>query len=102
MFIRAANGGTPMTGSVRHGITVSTDEAGRISRMFRPPGGFQTQVEIHDQRTCAGSSLFYEGSEGLRIIRVPAREGCAVLDDVKRRPENATLIEGPGYIVVWT
>src|ERR1700730_1088845 len=49
-----------------------------------------------------GLSLFHEGGEGLRVIRMPAREGWPVLDDVASGPENATLIEWSGCIVVWT
>src|SRR5262245_28280614 len=40
--------------------------------------------------------------ECLCIIGMPAREGWTVLDDVTGRPKNASLIQGPGRIIVWT
>ena len=47
-------------------------------------------------------SHFHIGGECLCVVRMPTREGRAVLDDVTGGPKNASLIEGPGRIVVRT
>src|SRR4051812_13947544 len=38
--------------------------------------------------------------ERIRIIRMPARQRRAVLDDVARGPQDAALIERPRHVVV--
>src|ERR1700730_3279349 len=42
----------------------------------------------------------HECSKGLGIVRLPARQGRAVLDDVARRPEDPPLVETSRHIVI--
>src|ERR1700691_5929124 len=38
--------------------------------------------------------------EGIRVIRVPARQRRPILDDIPRGPQNPLLIDTPGHIIV--
>src|SRR5215208_3828913 len=51
-------------------------------------------------RGALSSGVLHEICEGLGVVRMPAREGWPVLDDVARRPQNASLVERARHLIV--
>src|ERR1700733_6756450 len=47
-----------------------------------------------------GLTHVHKFCEGIRVIRVPARQRRPILDDIPCGPQNPSLIDTPGHVIV--